>query len=398
MGKIFYSIIIVIMLGLTTYIAYIIFPLLFVFQSSSIPQENFKKEDFLHNKNAILYLSTTADQDINGKGLSFAVFIDKDGNSKELVMEGLELGSIAVNNKNIFLEEKNRVRIVGENSIEFPMKTSQYTGERTGFLENKNIFFSIYNSGFNKKGKGYNSDVRYGNEKEFKTGTIPYYIASSGLNGNDLTILTQDVEKNEFNLKEIILDKTIGVNQITRIETPQYQDSSSLSPVLADNKYYYFILSSISNDNNDKTLLYRINKANHKQEVFDFVEYKNVKDVAATYPYNFKNSAYIYKNELYYVDGLGDVYTFNTINKKILKKFTLSNTNHSKIRHNEETYFNEGSLHILRYSEKKAGKYYLEKYSLDSGKLNDTLDIKNLNNLLKNLKRNVYSYDLKVLN
>ncbi|QUG43132.1 hypothetical protein KD050_07835 [Psychrobacillus sp. INOP01] len=392
-------VLVIIILGLTYYIVYsLFFSAPSINSSLLVTKEDIKKDDFLDNKKAVIYLSTTADQDLDGDGISYAIFIDKNGKSQGLIMEGLELGSTAVHNKSIFLEDKGRVRIIGENYKEFPMESNQYTGERTGFLEDKNIFFSIYNSGFNKNGNDYNSDVRYGNEKEFKTGTIPFYIASSGLNGTEVDILTQDINKNEFNLRKVIFDKTIKIQHITRVNTPKNEYLNSLSPILADSKYYYLILSSILDDFNEKIYLYRIDKYSYKQKVFDFIEYNNINDLVATIPYNFKNSAYIYKNELYFVNGLGDVYTFNTANQKITKKFTLNNASHSKIRHNEETYFKDNYLYVLRYSEKKDNKYYLEKYLLDDGKLSESMDIIGFDELLRSIKRkNVYSYDLKIL-
>ncbi|GEL05506.1 hypothetical protein [Rummeliibacillus stabekisii] len=366
------------------------------YKNLQISKEELKETEFLQNKKAVVYLSTTADQDFDGKGASYAVFIDNHGKSQGLQMKGLELGSMAINKKNILLEEKDRVRIVGEDYKEFPMSKKQYTGEITGYLKNKNIFFSIYNSGINKG--SYNSDVRFGNEKGFKTSTIPFYIASSGLNKTDLSILTHDVKENEFNLKKVVFNKDVKTQQVTKLNTQKDVDMNALSPILADQKYYYFILSSTLDDYNAKVYLYQINKINKKQKVFKLLDYKDMKDLVATDPYNVKNSAYLYKKELYYVNGLGDVYTFNTSTQKIKKKFSLINANQSKIRHNEETYFKDNYLYVFRYNEKKSGKYYLEQYSLDSGELIKSTDIQNFDKLSKSIRgKNIYSYDLKVL-
>ena len=58
---------------------------------------NFLSEDDLSDPNlltrhsAILYFSTTADQDMNRDGQSFAVFVDRIGKAKLWEMDGLEL-------------------------------------------------------------------------------------------------------------------------------------------------------------------------------------------------------------------------------------------------------------------------------------------------------------------
>lgn len=363
-----------------------------------LSKDDLEKENFLHNKKAIIYLSTTADQDIDGEGFSFAVFIDQKGKAQALKMEGLELGSTAVYENSVFLEEKDKVRIVGEDYKEFPMKTAQYTGERTGFIENKNIFFSIYNSGFTQDGSGYLSDVRFGNKEKFQTDSIPFYIASSGIEGEKVNILTQDVDKNQFDLRQVTFDSSLEVDHLTMLDTPKNEFFNSLAPLLSDKKSYYLILSSVIDDFNEKTSLYRIAKDTYEQEVYDFIEYKDMKDLVSTIPYNFKNSAHIHQDVLYFINGLGDVYTFDTKNEEIQKKFSIENASKSKIRHNEETYFKDNSLYVLRYSDEKKEKYYLEEYNLDNGSRVNTLDITGFHDLLSSVqKKSIYSYDLKVL-
>ena len=44
----------------------------------------------------MLYFSSTADQDLDGKGISYAIFINKQGVASGYKMGGLELGGIGV--------------------------------------------------------------------------------------------------------------------------------------------------------------------------------------------------------------------------------------------------------------------------------------------------------------
>ena len=182
------------------------------------------------------------------------------------------------------------------------------------------------------------------------------------------------------------------------LDTPKNEFFNSLAPLLSDKKNYYLILSSVIDDFNEKTSLYRIAKDTYEQEVYDFIEYKDMKDLVSTIPYNFKNSAHIHQDVLYFINGLGDVYTFDTKNEEIQKKFSIENASKSKIRHNEETYFKDNSLYVLRYSDEKKEKYYLEVYNLDNGSRVNTLDITGFHDLLSSVqKKSIYSYDLKVL-
>lgn len=352
-------------------------------------------EDLLKNTKAIIYLSTTADQDIDNKGLSYAVFVQGDNSIQALAMKGLELGSIAVGKDQILLEDKNSINIISDKIERFTMDTPQYTGERTGYLPEKELFFSIYNGGFVED--DYSSDVRYGNLKGFKVDSIPYYIVASGTTESAVHILTQDFETERFYLKEVKLDENLIINDLTTIQSESVENMQVLAPVLSDENYYYLLLSTIISDANESVSIYRINKETLEQDSFEFINYNEI-NLTATIPYNYKNSATIYNNKLYYVNGLGDVYSFNLQTTAVSKEFSLNNASNSSIRHNEETYFNAGNLYVLRYNENKKERYYLETYSLEKGILTNSIDIEGLDKIIKKIRnKKVYSYDLKVL-
>lgn len=158
------------------------------------------EKELLKNTKAIIYLSTTADQDMDNKGVSYGVFVQDDHSVQALAMKGLELGSVAIGKNQVLLEDKNNINIISDNTKQFKMDTPQYTGERTGYLPEKELFFSIYNSGFVED--GYSSDVRYGDSKDFNVDSIPYYIVASGITENMVPILTQDFGKNRFDLRK----------------------------------------------------------------------------------------------------------------------------------------------------------------------------------------------------
>lgn len=352
-------------------------------------------KNLLKNTKAIIYFSTTADQDFDNKGLSYSVFVKEDHSTQALAMNGLELGSIAVGNNQLLLEDKNSIRIVGDNMKQFTMDTPQYTGERTGYLSSQDLFVSIYNSGL--KESGYNSDVRYGNAEKMNVDSIPYYILISGVTEKGVNILTQDFETKTFNLREVTFDKELKINDITTLQGLSIDNTQALAPILTDEQYYYLILSTIINESKESVSIYRINKTTLEQEKFEFIDYNDV-DLTATIPYNYKNSAAIYQNKLFYANGLGEIYSFDLNTHAVSKAFTLKKASQSKIRHNEETYFNDGNLYVLRYSEDKKGDYYLETYSLEKGNLTDSFDINGLDEIINHSSsKKVYSYDLKVL-
>lgn len=363
--------------------------------SSLLSLNEVSDKNILANTKAIIYLSTTADQDIDGKGVSYGVFVQEDHSVQALAMKGLELGSVAVGKDQLLLEDKNNVTLISDQTKKFKMDTPQYTGERTGYLPEKDLFFSIYNSGFVEE--GYSSDVRYGDSKGFHVESIPYYIAASGTTGKSVDILTQDLEENEFHLKEVTFDEGLNVKDIAPIQVESTENMQVLAPVLSDESHYYLIISEIINDTSEAVSIYRINKNTSEQDTFELINYKDV-DLTATIPYNYKNSATIHQNKLYYANGIGDIYSFNLETTAVEKAFSLEKASNSSVRHNEETYFKEGDLHVLRHSKDKKEHYYLETYSLEKGMLTDSVDIHGLDAILEQSKnKNVYSYDLKVL-
>lgn len=361
---------------------------------SIITAESINK-DVLNNTKAIIYFSTTADQDYDNKGVSYAVFVQKNHTLKVFPMNGLELGSIAIGNDQLLLEDKNSFHLVDDEMKQFHLEEAQYTGERTGYLPKQDIFFSIYNTGFNSG--GYQSDVRYGTSDGIKTGSIPHYIVASGVNADHVNILTQDFEKNIYTLQEVFIEEDIEVKEISVLQNASPENMQALAPILADKNYYYLILSTIESETNESVGIYRINKITRKQDYFEFIKYENT-DLTATIPYNYKNSATIYEEKLYYINGLGEVYSFDLQTNDIIREFEIDHASKSKVRNNEETYFYENQLYVLRYQQNTRSDYSLETYSLQQGKRTDVFDILALDKVLqfKNNKR-VYSYDLKVL-
>lgn len=352
-------------------------------------------EDVFKKNKAILYLSTTADQDYTNDGISYSIFIQDDGTVKGFEMDGLELGSVALGKDSVFLEDKDTVHVIDNKIQTFEMDKNQYTGERTGYLKEKKLFFSLYNSGFTES--GYRSDIRYGNKQGFRVSSVPFYIAASGMYEDQVIILTQDLETDSFHLKELQFNKNVEVIDLAKLEVATTGDMQVLAPILSDEAYYYLILSTIYNETEENVSIYRIHKETMVQESYTFIKYKDV-DLTATIPYNYKNSASIYKDKIYYINGFGEVYTFNLQSFDIAKAFTIKNANQSKIRNNEETYFLNNLLYVLRYNKLKGEQYYLETYSLDTNELENVLYIKGLEDILLQAKsKSVYSYDLKVL-
>jgi hypothetical protein len=361
-----------------------------------LSESELKQTDFLQNKMAIVYFSTTSDQAMYGDGLSYATFIDEQGKAQSWKMHGLELGSMAVNQDQIFIEEGDKVRLVGRNYKVLPMKDEQHTGKRAGYLEKDRLFYSIYNTG--NYGEGYyRSEVRWGNEQGFRTGLIPHYIETSGEDGEHVYILTINLEeeKSKFYLKEVdITEQKVEIKPLTEWE--RSEKVASLSSIFVDKDAFYIVLHGIESDCHVQLL--KIDRKNYKRETYTLVQYPNDVEVPNLIPLE-PGELYFFNKELYYVDGFGDVYTFNSITKRVQKRFSFLDYTPNGGGNNEHLSF-RGPYVYFFHSQPNTEKYLIEKYNLLSGEREAIKEITGIQEIMTEVaRRKKYApiYDFKML-
>ncbi|XRG79682.1 hypothetical protein V5E38_05005 [Rossellomorea sp. GAMAL-10_SWC] len=366
-----------------------------------VKEETIRKSNFLDDKQAVLYYSTTADQDMDDRGISIAIFVDDDGVARGYKMKGLELGSVGLGESGLLLEDKETLRLIGNKYKEVKMKY-QHTGEITGYLRSSNLYFTIFNSGFEKN--GYASNVLYGNHKGFKKGNIPHYIYTSGVDKNDILILTKDHEKNTCHLRKVGFDDNkLKIKDLTQLKYRSgYNSYGPRSQIISDENYYYMVLEESKEGNlkDANEVLVRINKKTLKQEMIKLVSYQNktINQLIATSPYSPDQSIHIYGKELFYANGLGEVYLVDTTSNLVKKKFTIENPRKGPYRYGEQTYFKNDSMFVVRYDSKKKIKYYIEQYSLETGRKTKVVQMKGVEEILSSIKgKSVHSYDFKIL-
>ncbi|MEH7512440.1 hypothetical protein V7146_06850 [Gottfriedia acidiceleris] len=359
-----------------------------------VKEETIRKNNFLDDKQAVLYYSSTADQDKDNRGISIVIFVDDNGIARGYKMKGLESGSVGLGETGLLLEDKETLRIIGHKYKEVKMKY-QHSGEITGYLKSSNLYFTIFNS-------GHTSNVLYGNDKGFKKGNIPHYIYTSGVDKNEILILTEDNET--CHLRKVSFeDNKLKIKDLTQLKKRSGYDSyGPRSQIISDENYYYMVLGESKSENlkDENEVLVRINKKTLKQDMVTLVSYHNktINQLTATIPYSLDQSIYLYGKQLFYVNGLGDVYTVDTTSNLVKKKFTIENPRKGPYRYGEETYFKNDSLYVVRYNSKKKIKYYFEQYSLETGKKTKVVQMKGVEEILSSVKgKSVHSYDFKIL-
>lgn len=146
---------------------------------AEVARDTLNDPDFLKDKEALLYFSTAADQDTFGGGKSYALFADEKGRISSYQMKGLELGSAKVHDGSVLLEDKKGIYTV-QHGLHTYKRAYQHTGDSAGYIERAKGFYTLYNSGYDKSGGSYRSELYRQIDGKWKQDVIPHYIRASG--------------------------------------------------------------------------------------------------------------------------------------------------------------------------------------------------------------------------
>jgi hypothetical protein len=239
--------------------------------------------------------------------------------------------------------------------------------------------------------------VRWGNEHGFQTGVIPYYIESSGEYGEHLYILiTNSGEDDRYYLKEVSITKSkVETKPLT--EWTRSEKASPLSSIFVDENAFYIVFYGIESYSHIQLL--KIDKQTYQKEMYTLVKYAN--DEQTTYdliPVK-PRELHLFNQELYYIDGFGGVYTFNTISKKVQKRFSLLDFTPSGGGNDEYLHFRDQYVYFFHF-QPKTEKYLIEKYNLLNGKREAVQEITGIKEILAEVARRgkfAPIYDFKML-
>jgi len=180
------------------------------------------------------------------------------------------------------------------------------------------------------------------------------------------------------------------------LELEKGYEYSALAPILSDELHYYVLLSEITKDKSQNTVLFLLNKVTLEQTKVELNSGYVANDPAAD-SMNSKNAAYLWRDVFFYVNGLGEVVAVSKDGKE-QNKFLLEDFPQNGACHNEEVYFAGDYLFALRYDGSQKEKYYLESYSLENGEKVEEKTIAGLDDILSSVKgTSIYSYDFKIL-
>ncbi|MDO3660939.1 hypothetical protein [Bacillus sp. C28GYM-DRY-1] len=367
---------------------------LFVFISplknqKAVSQQDLRDPSFLDDKEVLLYFSTSADQDAFGGGKSYALFSSEDGSLSSFKMKGLELGSAKVHGDSVMLEDKNTIYTI-KDGLHSHKRAYQHTGDSAGFLQNTNGFYTLYNSGYDKKGDGYRSELYRQLDGEWKKDVIPYYIRASGSHDGTIYALVPTTDEKGYQLLQIQADQQkLTYHTITEW---QYREGASIESQLAvDDQAVYVMIRGQKARN-----LYQMVKFNKKSgevELHDIAKYKNDEQtIYSSMPFSFKKSFFFHDGYLYFIDGFGKVYKINAKTAKTSIAFTLSP---EKMKADFKEITQKGSsLYFFTYTYNQPA--IIEQYSLKTGKKVKEKEIRKVKDVVTP-KSHLKLYDVEVM-
>ncbi|MGD6900423.1 hypothetical protein [Bacillus infantis] len=359
---------------------------LFINDSGKASENDLDKVDFLKDKKAAVYLSTTADQDTYGGGKSIAVFINKKGAPVSFEMEGLELGSIGIKENEVLLEDKKNFYKIAEGFEKIQREDYQHTGDHIGILENRNSFYALFNSGYDKEAGGYRSDYYWEENGEFEKGTIPFFIEASVIYRDSLYTLSSSENDESYVLSEVKLKKDTPMKTI--VEIGKKENSTTFGQLQADEKSIYFIRQT-----RNITEMVTVDKKSGEHFSAEVATYSN--DDETLYqqtPFSFKRCFFLYNEHLYFADGFGDVYRIPKEGGEGTKVFSLPA---KSLEGSLEVFQQNGHLYLFTLNHKN-NSAKIEQYTLSNGKKSGELKINDFPNM-NNINTKMYLYDFVML-
>ncbi|PAC84160.1 hypothetical protein CHH85_00475 [Bacillus subtilis] len=365
---------------------------LFVFISPShktVSHQDLRDSGFLDDKEVLLYFSSSADQDAFGGGKSYALFISQDGSLSSFQMKGLELGSAKVHGDSVMLEDKNTIYTI-KDGLRSHKRAYQHTGDSAGFLQNTDGFYTLYNSGYDKKKEGYRSELYRQMDGEWKKDVISYYIRASGFHDGAIYALVPTADGKGYQLLQIQADqKKLTYHTITEW---QYREGASVESQLAVDDQAVYVMVRGQKAHNLYQMV-KINKKSGKVELHDIAEYKNDEQtIYSSMPFSFKNSFFPYDGNLYFIDGFGKVHKIDAKTGKTNIAFTLSQ---DKMKADFKEITQKGSsLYFFTYTYHKPA--YIEQYNLKTGKKMKEKEIGKVKDVVTP-KSHLKLYDVEVM-
>lgn len=341
-----------------------VFVIIEYFGSATVPIEDQKmKANQLHLKeqSAVVYISTDAEKLENEQAKGNLVFINGEGKIDGYEINPIEYGGTVLHAGDLMIEQSDKMILAKEKTVTTAFEEKDYRGMRASFLPKSKQFYALYNSGLSDE-YDYKMTIRYSNPKgEFDSLIIPHFVSAAGEDGDNVILLTQDLVSSEFQLKQVKLEESSNIKHITDLLLPNSENLDAVSQVLADEDAYYFTASFYESETNEDIYLFSVDRHTLEVQKSLMAQYRTEEETVQSLPLTYNDSLHKWDEQLYYVNGMGNVYRHDLKSNQSKKYFTLHdfpviNTSHAQIR------YDENRLYVIYMDEEN--DTYLDGYDL----------------------------------
>jgi len=383
------------LIGVVSLIILIVFLIFSIFQrlkDESLINRNLTLQD---SAAAVLY-SSSLPYERNGDGKSYLVFISKEGEVNVMERGGMESNSLILAKDHLILNEKDEILTfdlhndVTEEPIPQCRVISGY-GQSSGYLDQQDIYYSLFNHKFKENEPEYISYIRWGNHEAQNCQEVNEYIETTGHDGEKIYLITSDLFNHEgISLVEIEIDEGSIKENKYLLTDQSVDDRFYFTNMISDEHHLYFIVADIL-DSKVQLKLMQINKTTRQiEEIYALHEY-NLADGTKYFFFN-RDSIYLEDGMIFYVDGFGDVYAYDLQKKNDQSLFRFKDYQRKEYLNDEQVFFHQDALYLFRYDEDKK-LHVIEKYRLN-GERESIIEIPGIKDIIR--ERGIFIYDFKM--
>lgn len=378
------------------YMLYSLFFLLIVLMLSACSEQKEEKIPPTNNVASVLYSTDTSGEQM-GSGISYLFLVSQDGHVSTVKKRGLELNSIIPYEDQILFHQKNEMIEIKKDGVtsqtEFKGCTaSSGYGQSSGILKKQGYYYSLFNIGFTSDMGGYISRIRWGDVTNNYCKELGTYIEAAGNDDDHIYLLSGDrADPTKLNFQTVdVGDGTLNEGSLIELKNMK-SDSRIMFTRLLPYENRLIGIFSTSNDKGNELQLLEVNPADpNAAKIHSLKEYSE--DSSDYFLYN-KEAIHVYDEQIYYVDGYGDVYSYDLKKEVLNKEFHFENYTRTSRLQDEQVFFNKDQLFFFRYNPEK-GEHQIETYSL-KGDLEAVLPVKGIGQEIG--KDKVHIYDFKIL-
>ncbi|SFM23478.1 hypothetical protein SAMN04487943_110107 [Gracilibacillus orientalis] len=258
--------------------------------------------DSINDALGLLYFSSSIDK-TDGKGSLYT--IDSSGNvSDALKTEGLELGELYHHNNTVILNDVSTSYIMeNEKIIEEERDQKEYTAIFAGYMNDKRV--ELYNSGYDENGT-YHSHLYWEQDGSMQYQDLPYFITTAGIYEDSLYVLEEKEADEVMTLHEITLGETIQDDSLFLPLDYKTDELVPLTDMIVTEEYIYGIVNI-----QQAYSVLMINKKTDEVSEKNFLSFDSSEEMSAHLPHSVYNSIHWSDNQLFFLDGQGNLYQFN---------------------------------------------------------------------------------------